>query len=201
MNRRWAQARAAARITHRYKHMHRLSRTVIGVILSCVSQAAYAKRGPAPVVPPLAVNGVTYSASPSAGMGNNRIRNGLRPCGGSSRQEGNFGRPSFTKSSSIPTWKWMLNLFVWSQCPQVDGHLKHVDEKGDTFKVNLATGKILKEGGVVMYYDGSDIDESQHAYLPTMLCSVAVLVTLCVLLSLSSVLQNAQDQQQITRHQ
>ena len=161
--------------------MCQLSRILILIVLSCVSQAAYAKRGPAPVVPPLAVNGVTYSASPQPEWA-------TTVCG-----------TVYVRAVDLKTGRplWQTKLYEIKLNPHVEGdvqdvcvesmravhgHLKLVNEKGDTFKVDLATGRVLEGGGRV-YYDDSDIDPSQHAYLPTMLCSIAVLVTLCVLLS------------------
>jgi hypothetical protein len=64
----------------------------------------------------------------------------------------------------------------------VDGHLDISNESGDTFKLELATGKLLRARRVYYY---AHADGDQLAYVLGLLVWVAVLVLSCVLLSRS----------------
>jgi len=139
------------------------------------SRAAYAKRGPAPVLPPLTVNGVRYSVS-----------------GGHVEKEpvSAVVLHAVDRSSGHPVWEATLyeiklnppletdvqDVYVTSM-QVVDDVLEVANEAGDTIKVDLATGKVIEGDGLVYYQDPDG--ERRQTKSSSRLFSVAALGVLC----------------------
>ena len=131
--------------------MRHFQRILVLITVVCASRVAYAKRGPAPVVSPLTVNGIRYSVS-----------------GGHVEKEAVSAvvLEAVNEKSGHLVWRTTLyeiklnppletdvqDVYVTSM-RLVDDVLEVTNEAGDTIKVDVATGKVIEGGGLVYYFD------------------------------------------------
>jgi hypothetical protein len=158
--------------------MQRFQRILVLLAVLCVSRAAYAKRGPAPHVPPLTFNGVRYSVS-GGHIENEPISRVVLKAVDINSGYQVWEATLYEIKLNAPLETDVQDVYVTSM-QVVDDDLEVSNEAGDTIKVDLATGKVIEGGGRTYYSDPEA--EGRQQIASAWLYSVVALGVLCLLL-------------------
>jgi hypothetical protein len=155
--------------------MRHFKRILVLIAVVCVSRAAYAKRGPAPVVPPLTVNGVRYSVL-GGQVGKEPVSAVVLRAVDMHSGHVIWEATLYEIKLNPPLETDVQDVYVTSM-QVVNDVLEVANEAGDTIKVDLATGKVIEGDGLVYYHDPEL--ERRQTKASSRLFSVAALGILC----------------------
>jgi hypothetical protein len=158
--------------------MLRFERILVLLAVLCVSRVAYAKRGPAPHVPPLTFNGVRYFVS-GGHVENEPISRVVLKAVDINSGYQVWEATLYEIKLNAPLETDVQDVYVTSM-QVVDDDLEVSNEAGDTIKVDLATGKVIEGGGRTYYSDPEA--EGRQQIASAWLYSVAALGVICLLL-------------------